>query len=564
MKKYGKILLVDNNKDIYPFISKFLENSNYDVIHSNNGKEGIEKFLLNNPGTVITNIDLDDMKGETFVKKIKKIEIGVQIIIISDLSDRNRVFKALKYGASDIIKIPVKENNLRYLLNKITSSVPGIDRLDLNPNIMWEKKSFRLSNDLNSISKIVDSVYLELGYLYSDQSFLKTALQEIIINAVEHGNLEVSYKEKQSQYKSGNYYEYLKKRSELKEFKKRYVSVKTFSSVDYMKIIVEDMGRGFDHSKIADPFKPSNFLKESGKGIMLAKKAFDDVQYNQKGNIVTLVKYSNRDKKKINTKFKDDITGEIDINDTILKFREKIDLELDLAADFQKSLFPHKDELEKITSLDIEYLYKPLFRVSGDFIDITKLDDGIYGFFIADISGHGISAALISSMLKVFFSLYARDILSTQLLFEILNHEFFRYLDSGEFFSSFYGIYFEKEKRFIFTNANHPPPLLLRKNKKVIETLSSEGFFVGIFKDPVFGEKEIRIEKGDRILFYTDGVIELKNRKKERYGTDRLKGLMVSEMKNNVRSLVKKIESDLYNFADTMDDDITIQVVEFK
>ncbi len=564
MKKYGKILVVDNNKSIYPFLLRFFKNNNYEVIHSTNGKDGVAKFLETDPEIVISNMNLTDLRGEIFVKKIKKIKRNVQIVIISDLSDRTGVYRALRDGAADIIKIPVKENNLRYLLNKITSSVIGKDRIDLNPNILWEKKSFRLGNDLNSISKIVDSVFMELGYLYDDLSFLKTGLQEIIINAVEHGNLEISSKEKLTQYNSGNYYDYLKKRSEQSEFKNRYVSIKTFSSVEYIKIIVEDMGKGFNHSVISDPYKPSDFFKESGKGLMLVKKAFDDVQYNEKGNLVTLVKYTKKENKYKSAKLEDDITGEIDINDTILKFREKIDLELDLAADFQKSLFPKKEELEKITSFDIDYLFRPLFRVSGDFFDITRLDDGIYGFFIADISGHGISAALISSMLKVFFSLYAKDILSTQLLFEILNQEFFEYLDSGEFFSSFYGIYFEENRRFIFTNANHPPPLLLRKDKKNIETLSSEGFFVGIFKDAVFTEKEILIDRGDRLLFYTDGVVELRNMKKEKYGTDRLKKIMVTEAKKDVRSMVKKIESDLYSFADRIDDDITIKIVEFK
>jgi sigma-B regulation protein RsbU (phosphoserine phosphatase) len=204
-------------------------------------------------------------------------------------------------------------------------------------------------------------------------------------------------------------------------------------------------------------------------------------------------------------------------------------------------------------------------QVSGDFIDMSKLDENIYGYFISDISGHGVAAALISSMLKVFFSLYGKDVLSPELLYEMLNREFFSYLNSGEYFTSFYGIYFEQEKRFVYTNANHPPPFLLRARTREIVPLNTEGFFVGIFKTSEFEEKEVFLEKGDRILFYSDGITQAKNSEKGEFGEERLIEIYKNGSDSSISSLLDEIYEEVKDFSiEKIDDDVTIAMVEIE
>jgi sigma-B regulation protein RsbU (phosphoserine phosphatase) len=168
-------------------------------------------------------------------------------------------------------------------------------------------------------------------------------------------------------------------------------------------------------------------------------------------------------------------------------------------------------------------------------------------------------------MLKVFFSLYAKDILSPELLFEILNQEFFNYLNSGEYFTSFYGIYFRDENKFIFTNANHPAPLLLKYNKDEIIPLNTDGFFVGIFKDSVFEEKEVLLEKGDRILFFTDGILEAKAQNNEEFGLERVKKIYIEEKKTCLQDLINIIKNSVLKFTGmNIEDDITILGLEIE
>jgi len=236
---------------------------------------------------------------------------------------------------------------------------------------------------------------------------------------------------------------------------------------------------------------------------------------------------------------------------------------LDLAAEFQNTFLPKKKDLDLFSGVKSDFIFIPLQKVSGDFIDITKLEESIYGYFISDISGHGVAAALISSMLKVFFSLYGKDVLSPELLYEILNKEFSAYLNSGEYFTSFYGIYFEEEKKFVYTNANHPSPLLLKKSTREIIPLNSDGFFVGVFDDIKFEEKEVFLEKGDRILFYTDGITEAKNPHMQEFGEERLKKIYLDNADDSISETIRKIKKETYDFCGgNPEDDITIAVIE--
>ncbi|MCI0473888.1 MAG: serine/threonine-protein phosphatase, partial [Ignavibacteria bacterium] len=247
------------------------------------------------------------------------------------------------------------------------------------------------------------------------------------------------------------------------------------------------------------------------------------------------------------------------------KMKEEFDFELNLASEFQHTFLPKKENLPDFSGVKCDYIFRPLLKVSGDFIDISMLEENVYGYFISDISGHGVAAALISAMLKVFFSLYGKDVLSPQLLFDLLNQEFFSYLNSGEYFTSFYGIYFVEEKRFVYTNANHPAPLLLQVKTGHIIPLNTEGFFVGVFKDSIFEEKEVLLEKGDRILFYTDGVIEAKNFNHEEFGETRLRKMYREGINTEIPQLLENIKSAVEEFTQhNIEDDIAMVIIEIE
>lgn len=567
MNYKGKILIVDDNIDLLDYLKDFFMIYNYDVILAETGAEGINKFREFMPDIVISDMRLPDKNGNIVVKEIKEIDRDVPIIIITGYSDHQLILSAMKNGAVDLLKKPFKPNDLKYLINKIETLFRKI-KVKLSASfVQWEKRHIIIRNDIHIIRSVVDFIFSNIDYISEDVSFMKIGLQEVLINAIEHGNLDITNREKQELLDRGDYNRILKERMQLPEYRGKFVDIKIFSTPEYLKISIQDMGKGFDLSSIPDPENPENFLKESGKGILMAIHAFDRVEYNDVGNCVTLIKHSEFVEQRISdSKF--DEKEDLEVISKLryyTKLKEEFDFELNLAAEFQNTFLPKKESLRELTGVKSDYIFKPLLKVSGDFIDISKLEENVYGYFISDISGHGVAAALISAMLKVFFSLYGKDVLSPQLLFDLLNQEFFSYLNSGEYFTSFYGIYFVEEKKFVYTNANHPAPFLLRVNSGEIVPLNTDGFFVGVFKESVFEEKEVFLEKGDRILFYTDGIIEAKNERQQEFGEARLRKMYREGTGIGISELIENIKNAVFDFArNDVEDDIAIAIIEIE
>lgn len=422
-----------------------------------------------------------------------------------------------------------------------------------------ERRTCRLvlDNDVNAVPAVAGAIYGALGLSPGEGSLLVLGLQEILINAVEHGNLGINFAEKTALLESGRYLETLAERAKNPAVGARRVTVEGTWIPGEVTIQVTDEGEGFDWTVVPDLDKVDALDRESGRGIALAVQAFDEVRYSPPGNRVTL--------RKRLPDLPADLSGRIlqalPAKDSAEA--RSLALELNLAAEFQRTFLPSREKLASFEGVGVAYRFFPKQLVSGDFIDISRLEGGIYGLFISDIAGHGVAAALISAILKVFFSLYARDVLSPQLLFEILNTEFYDYLNSGEYFTSFYGIYFQEERRFIYTNANHPPPLLLRAGEDEPIPLESEGFFVGVFPDAEFEEREYRLEPGDRLLLYTDGVIEARDAGGRLFGLPRLVDSFRAGRDEAVEEGCRRIEADLKHFTGgRFDDDVTFALIE--
>ncbi len=566
MEYKGKLLLIDDNRDLLDYLSDFFMIYNYEVITAETKKDGLCHFETFRPEIVITDMKLPDGNGNEIVKHIKSSAPDVPIIVITGYSDQEEIVAALKNGAVDILKKPFRSKDLKFLINKVETLFRRKQKEVNSGFIKWEKSEYRLENDIFSIPSMIDLIFSRVTHVVDNTSFLRIGLQEILVNAIEHGNLGITFEEKQSLLdKKDNYNKYLQERAQQEPYKDTFVQILVFTTPEYLKIIIRDQGQGFDLYELPDLNDPENFLRESGKGILMAMNAFDKIEYNELGNEVSLWKYAEDiSDEKHEPHEKEDFEVFSRLKE-YSRFKDEFDFELNLAAEFQDTFLPKKDDIMDFPELESAYIYIPLLKVSGDFIDISRLDEGIYGYFITDISGHGVAAALICSMLKVFFSLYAKDVLSPQLLFEMLNQEFYNYLNAGEYFTSFYGIYFAEERKFVYTSANHPPPLLYKAKTREIVPLDTEGFFVGIFQEAVFEEKEVYLEPGDRILFYTDGIIEAQNRNNEIFGVERLKKMYQEEKDVSIGDMISIIKNRVYFFSDNhIEDDVTIAAIEVK
>jgi serine phosphatase RsbU (regulator of sigma subunit) len=251
--------------------------------------------------------------------------------------------------------------------------------------------------------------------------------------------------------------------------------------------------------------------------------------------------------------------GELEkTNQTLIK-------ELELAAILQKSLIPQN--IPEDSHLRFAFHYEPMQFVGGDYYDVLDLGDGKKGIIIADVSGHGVSSAFIAAMLKISFTSYAPRYHSPAEVLSKLNAQYCEVIQTGEYVTIFYGIVDPQKSRMIYCGAGHPRPLFLTRRRRSVELLSSEGFFIGMFDQAEYTDREVQLREGDRFMIFTDGVTEAySDEKGEQFGEKRLR-LCFEECREE--PLERMIETLIGRVKDFMKksifyDDLAIVAVEYK
>jgi serine phosphatase RsbU (regulator of sigma subunit) len=183
---------------------------------------------------------------------------------------------------------------------------------------------------------------------------------------------------------------------------------------------------------------------------------------------------------------------------------------------FVTNLFPRG------RGLQFAHCYRPSQMVGGDMFDVVAVDSDKIAIMMADVSGHGLPAALLTSVAKVLFRIGAERCAEPALLLRWLNRQISSYLATGEFLTIFLGLWNAKTQKFSFAGAGHPPAMLFTSDGLTVERLSVSPGIVGVMADGEFPQASVQLSAGQRIVCYTDGVTEATNRQEELLGEDRL------------------------------------------
>lgn len=234
----------------------------------------------------------------------------------------------------------------------------------------------------------------------------------------------------------------------------------------------------------------------------------------------------------------------------------RIMVELDLAAKLQRGLLPKRYPRRRGVRFASKYI--PSNRIGGDFFDTVELDNGGVGVVIADVSGHGPAAALLTTMFKISFQRYAREFLSPSRVLEQLNREFCRFITTGEYITAFYLVLNPGEKKIVYSKAGHPYPILYRKRSNTHELLDADGFFIGMFDEAVFEDRMVPLDSGDRLLLYTDGVIEARNAAGVCFDLKNLENILAEGNDLPCDTLIEAIYQQLADFTqkESFEDDL--------
>lgn len=181
--------------------------------------------------------------------------------------------------------------------------------------------------------------------------------------------------------------------------------------------------------------------------------------------------------------------------------------ELSLARVIQNSLIPLSAPASSGVVFHSRYI--PMEGISGDFFDIIRINERLVSVFISDVSGHGVSAALIAGMIKTLIKTAGPLLENPSRLLEYMNDQLIGQT-GGHFVTAFYGVYDTQDRTFRYARAGHDYPYLVREKKHI--ELKSRGKFMGLMKNFKFEEQVIGLLPGDRVVFFTDGITEAMNR----------------------------------------------------
>lgn len=247
----------------------------------------------------------------------------------------------------------------------------------------------------------------------------------------------------------------------------------------------------------------------------------------------------------------------------IAREQERSRHEMTLARSIQQSLLPR--ELPQADYLLIHAVSWPCRTVGGDYYDVIHLPKGRYGLTVADVSGKGLPAAMMSMTLQGAFSSLAAADTELAELFRRVNAFLYERTPPEMYATLFYGVA-EPDGCFRFVNAGHVPPYLVRASGE-IQTLEAPSFPLGLFPKAEYGVMTLQLEPGDQILVFSDGLTEAQNEVGEMLGESRIKQLAESCARNGAppsevcASLVAAAE----NFAGAAPqmDDMTVAVLGY-
>jgi serine phosphatase RsbU (regulator of sigma subunit) len=243
-----------------------------------------------------------------------------------------------------------------------------------------------------------------------------------------------------------------------------------------------------------------------------------------------------------------------------------INSEIELAREIQMSILPR--QTPKFDGLHIAACFIPMSSVGGDFYDFVIADPQHIGVLIADVTGHGLPAALIASMLKVALSAQAAHAADPARVLSGLNQTlcgmFRQYYVTAAY------IFVDMEKRILsYAGAGHPPLLLWSESTGSARELQQNGLLLGLFPTETYSAVQVPIQGGDRIVLYTDGIIEATNTSDEEFGIDRFKQFLETEKGLGADKFVEALLGKLSRWSanpatHTQQDDITLLTIDFK
>jgi len=281
-----------------------------------------------------------------------------------------------------------------------------------------------------------------------------------------------------------------------------------------LRVSVESERQGLNYAEhrasteLIDLFLEMEYQKQTGDlSSNLTIEPFTEVgQIAERYNLVL-------DKIRSNIKEKEDLTSQLEAN------LKNIQSDLSTASKIQSSILSQEDRI--IGGLEVGIRYIPLTEVGGDFFHITELRPGIVRFFLADATGHGVQAALITMVIKTLYESLNKSVYSVHEMLYYLNNEFISsFQNLNQFFTCIIADIDTKRNLIKYSSAGHNNQYLISDGK--LTKLPKKGRMIGVLRDSKYSAQELDFRIDDQLLLFTDGLTEEFNSENEEFGEQRL------------------------------------------
>ena len=241
--------------------------------------------------------------------------------------------------------------------------------------------------------------------------------------------------------------------------------------------------------------------------------------------------------------------------------RQRLEQEINIARDIQQALLPRN--VRDYPHLSVAGCNFPCLAVGGDYFDVFPLSDQRTAFLLADVSGKGLGAALLTTMLQGVLSGMTLGTDPAR-LFNHLNHFLCDHAEVGRYATMFFAI-LDENGTLDYINAGHPSPILIRRG--IAEEAFTEGSFpVGLVPEAEYLATRIKLEPGDTLVLFSDGVTEAMNPSEELFGVARLREVLNGQMQTPLDQIQKCVLESVENFSRgaSQADDLTLLLVRFR
>jgi len=285
------VLIVDDSVVDRKLAGGCLKNSDLEVAFACDGREALDLMADDLPDVVVTDLQMPEVDGLELTKQIRKLHRNIPVILMTAHGNEEVAVSALKAGAASYV--PKKnlsrdlEETVRNVLSVATSERAEQQVLESLASVRLE---FELGNEISALRPLIMVMQGHMRQLgvcgESDIIRISTALQEGLVNSIEHGNLELDSKLRE--LKDNSYQKLGDERRKQEPFRSRKVYVTAEFNRGGCRWAIRDEGRGFDPESLPDPRDPANLQRVSGRGLLLIRTFMDEVEFNDTANEITM------------------------------------------------------------------------------------------------------------------------------------------------------------------------------------------------------------------------------------------------------------------------------------